>query len=372
MTSQLMSQPVPPVPTLWPGVPAPHQPLERPARASRLARLHTALCGATGQSMGIALLLVGGGFVIAGTVVVMRYIIPPPMMFQPAKKMPALQARALEHRIRVKQFDQQAQRPKIVNKLVSKGAAKIALPPLPAIKPAQADVRSLPSVMAPAGGHLGQIGLGGIGIGKGGAGALQGFSEAEFFGHRIQTRSVIILADSSSSVVKKGAFDDLRAEAVALASKLHPDTRFNLIIYTDGALAFAPEMVYASHAAKSNLVAWMHTKMRENAGNEPGTSGSTPLAALRAALAMQPDTIVLITDDPPMLSGVDQEAHVREIMDLVRSHQQAASQRVTINTVAYKSAKTAWGEKARVFLRDLARATGGRFREVSALRAAVQ
>ncbi len=325
----------------------------------------------TFQSFGVSFAIHVALFFAAGAFVVYRYVKPPEMMFKPAKKMPKMPARKLQHKIRVKQYEKQARKPKLMNKLVSKGKGKISLPKLPPVKFTKSDLRSLPTAITPGGGHIGQLGLGGLGMGKGGDGAFQGFSEAEFFGHKIKTKSIVILADSSSSVVKKGAFDDLRQEAVSMVSKFHPDTGFNLVLFTDGALAFKSNMVYATQARKKELAEWMQKKMKINKGNNPATKGSTPVEALRVALEMKPDTIIVITDDPPWLgkNSVEQRAiHGKEILKMVRDYQHSSPERVTINTVAYKPKETNVGIEARKFLKDLARANGGRFREVSAKR----
>jgi len=322
------------------------------------------------QSFGISFLVHLGLFLAAGFIIVIPYIKPPKMMFKPPKKHPKMPARKLEHRIRVKQFEKQARKPKIMNKLVSKGKGKISLPKLPPMKFSKSDFKSLPAMITPAGGHIGQLGLGGLGIGKGGEGAFQGFSEAEFFGHKVKTKSIIILADSSSSVVKKGAFDDLRKEVISMTEKFHPDTAFNVILFTDGAFSYKKEMAYATKNEKKALADWMQKEMKINKGNKPGSSGSTPIEALKVALEMKPDTIFLITDDPPWLgkNTIAQRAvHAKELLKTVRNYQNKLEERVKINTILYKPKpkEDTTGAEARKFMKELARANGGRFRVIS-------
>ena len=320
------------------------------------------------KSFGISFLVHIGLFLIAGFVIVIPYIKPPKMMFKPPNKHPKMPARKLEHRIRVKQFEKQARKPKIMNKLVSKGKGKISLPKLPPMKFSKSDFKSTPAMITPGGGHIGQLGLGGLGIGKGGEGAFQGFSEAEFFGHKVKTKSIIILADSSSSVVKKGAFDDLRKEVISMIEKFHPDTAFNVILFTDGAFAYKKDMAYATKKEKKALVEWMNKEMKINRGNKSGTSGSTPVEALKVAFELQPDTIILITDDPPWMgkNNIARRAlHAKEIMKMVRNYQHKQPERVNVNTVLYKPKDNNTGLEARKFMKELARANGGRFRVIS-------
>jgi hypothetical protein len=291
------------------------------------------------------------------------------MMFQPAKAAGKLPARKLEHTIRVKQFEQQSRKPRIMNKLVTKAKSSVSLPDLPPMNITRSDARSMASMTEFKGGHIGTLGFGSMGMGKSKNG-LDGFSEAEFFGHRIKTRSVVILVDSSSSIVKKGVFESVRTEAVKMVNSFHPDTAFNVILFTDGAYTFNEKPTYASLAEKERLQSWMATEMKINRGNNSATSGSTPIVALEKALSMEPDTIILITDDPPYLKGVNDTEHEKEIITLVRRYQSTAKTRVCINTVAFKphregSAFTiAKGKRAQEFLKKLARSTGGHFREV--------
>lgn len=327
------------------------------------------LFGRSMQSLVISILVHLGLFVLAGSVVVYKYVRPPKMMFQPSKTAGKLPARKLEHTIRVKQFERQARMPRIMNKLVTKAKSTVSLPDLPPMNIMHTDARSIPSITELQGGHIGMLGRGSMGMGRSKIG-LDGFSEAEFFGHRIKTRSVVILVDSSSSIVKKGVFEAVRAEAVKMVGTFHPDTAFNVILFTDGAYAFNERPTYASQAEKDRLRSWMAAEMKINRGNNPATSGSTPIVALETGLSMNPDTIILITDDPPYLKGVDDTEHEKDILAIVRRHEGTAKTRVCINTVAFKPHREgsaymiAKGERAREFLKKVARSTGGHFREI--------
>ena len=321
------------------------------------------------QSIVISLAVHAGLFLGAGSIVVYSYIKPPAMMFQPAKKKPKLAARALEHSIRVKQCEQQSRRPKILNKLITKGRSPLSLPALPPITPVSTDARRLPSLTKPVGAQLGLPGLSGFGAGTHKAG-FAGFSETEIFGHAIKTRSIVILVDSSSSIVKKGVFEAVRNEAIRMVDRFHPDTGFNVILFADGAFAFNAAIVYATRPVKDEFKSWMNAEMKINRGNNPATSGSSPIIALQTALQLEPDTIILITDDPPYLQGIDPDKHCKEILDMVRRHRNESQTKVTINTVAYKphssgsAANVEKGKQARDFLQKLARISGGTYREI--------
>ncbi len=318
------------------------------------------------QSFGVSFAIHIALFFLAGAFVVYKYIKPPEMMFKPAKKMPKMPARKLQHKIRVKQYEKQARKPQLMNKLITTGKSKIALPKLPPLKFTKSDFRSTPAMITPIGGNIGQLGLGGLGIGEGNESAFEGFSEAEFFGHKIKTRSIVILADSSSSVVKKGAFEDLKKEAIAMVQKFHPDTGFNVILFTDGAFSFKTNMAYATQARKRELVKWMEKNMKMNKGGNSATKGSSPVEALKTAIKMKPDTIVLITDDPPWLGKntiAGRAEHVKDIYKAIRDGRNTTSNRFAINTVLYKP-KVEKRDEARAFMKSVARSTGGHFREV--------
>jgi|GEM_PF-423665 len=351
-----------------------------PPKPSRLRKL---LFGELSQSFTLSAMILGAGFLGAGVLVVARYIMPPPMMFQPAQKMPALPARKLEHRIRVKQFEQQTRRPKLINKLVSQSKSKLSLPPLPPMKLNPADMRTMTALSAPAGAQIGSLGIGGFGIGKAGSGGFQGFSEAEFFGHALRTRALVVLIDNSPSVRTRGVVARVLEEMSNIVTRFHPDTRFNVIAYRDGATPFKDQMAYASLQGKQEFFTWLQQGFSENSGQAPGY-GTTPFAAIQLALSMNPDTIIVIRDDQPAYLGKDnfsqsesalqaRESHRREMYKMIQEYQASAPQRVTINTLLFKPAdakaasptRVAQYREARSWLQRLASMTGGSFREIA-------
>jgi hypothetical protein len=363
----------------YPGLPP--QPYGQPGTYPGAPPKKRTIFGRTFQSFGISLLIHAAVFLAAGAWVVYEYIKPPEMMFKPAREMPKLPARTLEHKIRVKQFEQQTKRPKLMKKLVSTAKGRISLPPLPPMQMEPTDARALASMITPAGAHIGQLGIGGSGVGKGGEGALEGFSEAEFFGHKMKTRSIIVLVDNSPSVRTRGVVDAVHREMTNMVNQLHPDTQFNVIFYRDGAEAFRPQLEYASLEAKQALNDWFVNDVNANSGQQPGY-GTTPLTAFKTALAMRPDTIVITRDDqPPYLgrynySGKPEAVkaradHAREFYALVREYQQTSPERLTVNTLLFKPEEMPdsgvrleqYRENTR-WLRQMANMTGGRFREI--------
>ncbi len=347
-----------------------------PRRPSWLKRL---LLGHAGMSMTMALILVGALFLAASTWVILNYIVQPPMMFQPTKKMPSLTARKLEHRIRVKNFSQQARRPMLVQKLASTAPGRVALPPIPPVKLVTDGARALPSVVSPIGAGIGSVGIGGMGIGTAGAAGLEGFSEVAFFGTKLSTRAIVVLIDNSPSMRTRGVVAAALEEMSNMVCRFHPDTRFNVIAYRDGAGPFKPDMAFATHEGKQAFATWMHwlttTLAGEYCGNQKGTAGTTPMAALVAALAMNPDTIVILRDDQPPYADRDTSGaearmeHGKALCAAVSEHQKSAPQRVTVNTFLFRPAAVRNDKQYKEctdLLKRLASMTGGRHREIAA------
>ena len=363
--------------------PAPHVPQmpwvplqATPRRKSPLGRVIT---GELGVSLSMSVVVVAALFVGASTWVILRYIVTPPMMFQPAPKMPSLPARTIEHHIRVKNFEQQARRPMLMNRLVSQAPGKLSLPPLPPLSALQADARAVPSFIAPAGAHMGDLGIGSAGIGSGKDAGLAGFSDVQFFGTRIATRSIVVLIDNSPSMRIRGVVAAALNEMSNMVQRFHVDTKFNAIAYRDGSGPFRPDMTFATQQDKKAFTAWtawlQSTRDGEYCGNQRGTAGTTPRAALAAALAMNPDTIVILRDDQPPYADRDQNgsdaraSHAKALCTMIADHQRTAPLRVTVNTLLFKPARIynqSQYEECVDLMKKLASMSGGAYREIAA------
>lgn len=327
-----------------------------------------AFAGAEGVlvSVVVHLLLVGG----AASLTVLIVQSKPKMMFE-AKEPPSLPAKKLEHSIRVRQMKKQVRKPRIMQKLVASAPADVALPELPAMEvPDRKTPRNDILLSSRAGGSLGGLGAGGGGAGRGLTGG-SGYSDTKFFGENVRTRAVCILMDISQSIIEKGVLEDVRNEAMEMLKSLNPGTKFNVIVFVDGAKPFTPQMVFATQDNKQAALSWLGQSFNgRTTGNRRGYSGSTPSQAIEMAVEMGCDTMFVLTDDPPYLkegtarTGVEIEEHQDNILDFAKDIETNYGRRVKINTIAYKPWDSARGEEAKDFLKDLARATGGRFRHV--------
>ncbi len=298
-----------------------------------------------------------------------------PVMFE-AKPPPGISARKLEHSIRVKQMQKQSRRPQILQRLMSKSPSTVALPELPHM--ASPDLRNLhdsPLLNSKAGSELG--GLGGLGGGAGrGLTGGTGYSDTRFFGENVRTRAICVLMDISASIIAKGVLEDVRRETKTMLENMSPVTKFNIIVYVDGAQPFSEQMVFATQENKTAALKWLEgdfdtTKPQNHSlGNRSGYSGSTPSMAIETAVSMGCDTMFVLTDDPPYLksgnmeTGVEIPDHMEKILDYARSIESRFGRQVKINGIAYKPFKNERGDKAIEFYKKLAQITGGRFRMI--------
>lgn len=290
------------------------------------------------------------------------------VMFE-AKKPPSIPPRKLEHSIRVKQMKKQVRKPQILQRMVARTPTDVALPEMPDMK--QPDMKNLRDQLvsrSKAGSALGGLGGEGGGAGRGLTGG-SGYSDARFFGENVRTRSVCILMDISQSVIEKGILEDVRREAMTMLESLNPGTRFNVIVFVDGALAFSEQMLFATTDNKTKALEWLKQEFHgRSQGNRRGYSGSTPSEAIKLAVELGCDTMFVLTDDPPYLkegtsrTGVEIEDHADQILDFARDIESQYGRHVTINTICYKPWNNEKGERAKRFLKKLARRTGGRYK----------
>ncbi|MBU1693916.1 MAG: hypothetical protein KKC51_08115 [Verrucomicrobia bacterium] len=291
------------------------------------------------------------------------------MMFE-GKKNPSIPAKKLEHSIRVKQMQKQVRKPQVLQRLVTEAPSKVALPQMPDLKtPDIKNMRDTPLLGARAG-QLGGLGGSGGGAGRGLTGGT-GYSDTKFFGENVRTRAVVICMDISPSMVNKGVIQDVTQQTIQMMETMHPGTRFNIIVFVDGALAFAPQMVFATQENKQKALAWLQKGFdSRREGNRRGYSGSTSSEAIRLAAEMGCDTMFVLSDDPPYLkkgnmeTGVEIPEHMDQILEHAKAIERTTGRPTRINPILYKPFQNERGEQAKKFYRTLARSTGGRMKVI--------
>ena len=291
------------------------------------------------------------------------------MMFE-GKKSPSLPARKLEHAIRVKQMQKQTRKPQILQRLVTEAPSKVALPEMPDMK--TPDIKNLHDtpIMNSRAGSIGGLGGGGGGAGRGLTGGM-GYSDTKFFGENIRTRAITICMDISPSMIAKGVVQDVLAESMKMLENMNVGTKFNIIVYVDGGLAFAPQMVYATKENKEAALTWLKQPFDgRKQGNLRGYSGSTPHEAIRMAVEMGSDTVFVLSDDPPYLkqgdanTGVEVPDHMANIEKFVKGIESTTGKSVRFYPILYKPFENERGKLAIDYYKGIARATGGKCRVI--------
>ncbi len=312
-------------------------------------------------SLGIHILLLIGAITL--TIIV---IAPKSKMMFEGKKSPSLPARKLEHAIRVKQMQKQTRKPQILQRLVTEAPSKVALPEMPDMK--TPDIKNLHDtpIMNSRAGSIGGLGGGGGGAGRGLTGGM-GYSDTKFFGENIRTRAITICMDISPSMIAKGVVQDVLAETMRMLENMNVGTKFNIIVYVDGGLAFAPQMVFATQENKDAALAWLKQPFDgRKQGNLRGYSGSTPHEAIRMAVEMGSDTVFVLSDDPPYLkqgdanSGVEIPEHMANIEKFVKGIESTTGKSVRFYPILYKPFENERGKLAIDYYKGIARATGGK------------
>lgn len=173
---------------------------------------------------------------------------------------------------------------------------KSDIPPMPEL-PVEAfelDGEDL-EMMESAGALLEQSGLLG--------GSMQGKGEssaAAFFGVQDSGRRIVIVVNTSASVVRKArnqgiSIEAIQEEVVSLINNLDSGTLFGIVQFSQGARRFAPYLAPAIKRNKEAATHWTKTEMRGN----PAVDSERLLGhegGLKLAMDMEPDLIFLVTD----------------------------------------------------------------------------
>ncbi len=311
-------------------------------------------------------LLVHIVFLVLAVSLTILIIAPKPKMMFEGKKSPSLPARKLEHAIRVKQMQKQTRKPQILQRLVTEAPSKVALPEMPEMKtPDIKNMRDTP-LMNTRAGSIGGLGGGGGGAGRGLTGGM-GYSDTKFFGENVRTRAIVICMDISPSMVAKGVTQDVLTEATKMLETMNVNTKFNIVVFVDGATPFNPQMVYATQENKQNAIAWLgQTFNPSQQGQLRQHSGSTPHLAIKAAVDMGADTVFILSDDPPYLktgdaaTGVEITTHKDDIEKYVRAIESTTGRSVRLYPILYKPFENVRGKEAIDYYKRIARASGGR------------
>ena len=198
---------------------------------------------------------------LLGGVVVFKVLERPPAQFKPPPppaKTTKIEPRKLQHRIKIREQQQNSGRPRVSPRLTANRVSGISLPEIE-VDPAAAPVKS--NIQKNIGKSFSMGGLGtGLGSGTGSGGLGLGTSTVSFFGIQAAGERIAFVIDLSRSMVEddKGGLNGinvLKSELKGMVEKLNDGTFFNLIFFDENVDIFKPKLVVAKPATKKEACA---------------------------------------------------------------------------------------------------------------------
>lgn len=217
-------------------------------------------------------------------------------------------------------------------------------PPNPAVDGDAVEIQAFQ--LAPSGAAGGAPEVGAI---AGGGGALG--EGASFMGVRGKGRRFVIIADRSGSMSDRAGglggpkVEYVKQEILEALSTMKPGTRFQLILFNQGALPY-PKPGWRDPAKdKADVEQWLRPIV--------GEGGTYPTPAFEIAFGLQPrpDVIFFMTDG----------LFDARVVDQVAAMNRREERRVVIHTIAFVE------RSAEPLLRQIAKDSGGTYRYVSGL-----
>jgi von Willebrand factor type A domain len=296
---------------------------------------------------------------LLGGVVVFKVLERPPAQFKPPPppaKTVKIEPRKLQHKIKIREQQQNSGRPRVSPRLTANRVSGISLPEIEA-DPMAAPVKS--NIQKNIGKNFSMGGLGtGLGSGTGSGGLGLGTSTVSFFGIQAAGERIAFVIDLSRSMVEddKGGLNGinvLKDELKNMVQKLNDGTFFNLIFFDDNVDLFKPKLVVAKPPTKKEADQFIspyyadfgkevlqnysqdkrdwpsatrlhnyNLPMLESTAKyvgEGGNKNSQIDAPLAAAFQMQADTIFIISDGYPVferaLFGKELEEYQRRVKE---------------------------------------------------------
>lgn len=129
-----------------------------------------------------------------------------------------------------------------------------------------------------------------------------------FFGARLpRVASIVFVVDTSGSMshltpALTTRLEAARRELVAAIQGLHPAISFDVVLFNQEVLVWAPQLEPATAQRKAEAIAWVNTKMLPGGGTATGP-------AVVTALLLRPELLVLLTDGEPTVPGIGAPGH---------------------------------------------------------------
>lgn len=197
---------------------------------------------------------------------------------------------------RLRELNRRMSKPRSFQRLAVEDIVDSELPPVPALPK---DLQNLDSVessfLTEAQNSLADSSLMSLASSLGGR-----ESAAEFFGVRDSGRRIVIIVNTSASVVRKAAtrgisIEQLQDEAVKLIEGLDSGTLFGIVQFSQGTKLFSRQLAPALVKNKRSAGEWVRSELRGNPKiTDPSLLGHE--AAWAAAMELQPDLVFWVTD----------------------------------------------------------------------------
>jgi hypothetical protein len=311
-------------------------------------------------TLSVSLIIHAAVIALLGGVVVFKVFERPPAQFKPPPppaKTTKIEPRKLQHKIKIREQQQNSGRPRVSPRLTANRVSGISLPQIEA-DPLAAPVKS--NIKKSLGQNFSMGGFGsGFGSGTGSGGLGLGTSTVSFFGIQARGERIAFIVDLSRSMVEddKGGLKGinvLKNELKEMVQKLNDGTFFNLIFFDDHVDLFKPKLVVAKPATKKEAedfidpyYATFGKELLENYSqenrhwppatrlhnfnlpmlqsrakyvSEGGNRNSQIDAPIAAAFQMKADTIFIISDGHPAferaLFGKELEEFERRVAEV--------------------------------------------------------
>lgn len=199
-------------------------------------------------------------------------------------------------RQRIREMSRRMSKPRTFQPLAVEAAFQSELPALPDLPRAEVDLSQMEDSLLAEQGNFSEESLSQWAMSVG-----SGQSATEFFGVKDSGRRIVIVVNTSASVVRKAAkrgvsIEQLQEETIRLVRSLDGGTVFGIVQFSQGTRTFSEFLAPALSKNKEAAAKWIEDQLR---GNPPVASEAEWVgheAALAVALASQPDLVFLVTD----------------------------------------------------------------------------
>jgi von Willebrand factor type A domain len=326
---------------------------------------------------------------ILGGVVVFKVFERPPAQFKPPPppaKTTKIEPRKLQHRIKIREQQQNSGRPRVSPRLTANRVSGISLPEID-VDPMAAPVKS--NIQKNIGKNFSMGGLGsGLGSGTGSGGLGLGTSTVSFFGIQAAGERIAFVVDLSRSMVEddKGGLNGinvLKSELKGMVEKLNDGTFFNLIFFDSDVDIFKPKLVVAKPGSKKEAAdfispyysdfgkevlqkysqddrSWPSATRLHNYNLpmfeatakyvNPGGGNTQIDAPLAAAFQMQADTIFIISDGAPTF---ERALFGKELEEFQRRVAEAADRKAKLSAKELERMEKSNKESAEKYWKDI-------------------